>query len=68
MSSRSMAIISAALDRVLELAENRGGCPAAVTSDVHLASAPDIPTFVERGLPALSFSEWGGIKRAVARA
>ena len=33
----------------------------AVTSDVRLASAPDIPTFAEMGLPALSFSEWGGL-------
>jgi tripartite-type tricarboxylate transporter receptor subunit TctC len=30
----------------------------AVTSDTRLALAPDIPTFVENGLPALSFSLW----------
>jgi tripartite-type tricarboxylate transporter receptor subunit TctC len=32
----------------------------AVTSDARLALAPDIPTFAEMGLPALSFSGWGG--------
>jgi tripartite-type tricarboxylate transporter receptor subunit TctC len=32
----------------------------AVTSDARLAHAPDIPTFAEMGLPALSFSGWGG--------
>jgi tripartite-type tricarboxylate transporter receptor subunit TctC len=31
-----------------------------VTSDARLASAPDIPTFSERGLPALSYSAWEG--------
>jgi len=30
----------------------------AVTSDTRWAQAPDIPTFVEMGLPALSFSGW----------
>jgi tripartite-type tricarboxylate transporter receptor subunit TctC len=30
----------------------------AMTSDTHLAAAPDIPTFAEMGLPALSYSEW----------
>jgi tripartite-type tricarboxylate transporter receptor subunit TctC len=30
----------------------------AVTSTVRLALAPDIPTFTEMGLPALSFSAW----------
>jgi tripartite-type tricarboxylate transporter receptor subunit TctC len=30
----------------------------AVTSDTRLALAPDIPTFGEIGLPALSFSTW----------
>jgi tripartite-type tricarboxylate transporter receptor subunit TctC len=30
----------------------------AVTSDTRLALAPDIPTFAERGLPSLSFSNW----------
>jgi tripartite-type tricarboxylate transporter receptor subunit TctC len=33
----------------------------AVTSDTRLALAPDIPTFVEMGLPALSFSAWFGL-------
>jgi tripartite-type tricarboxylate transporter receptor subunit TctC len=32
-----------------------------VTSDARLALAPDIPTFVEMGLPALSFSGWYGL-------
>src|SRR5262249_503727 len=30
----------------------------AVTSDTRLALAPDMPTFGEMGLPALSFSVW----------
>jgi tripartite-type tricarboxylate transporter receptor subunit TctC len=33
----------------------------AVTSDRRLASAPDIPTFAERGLPAVSYSAWDGL-------
>ena len=33
----------------------------AVTSDTRLASAPDIPTFSELGLPALSYSSWLGL-------
>jgi len=33
----------------------------AVTSDKRLALAPDIPTFAEIGLPALSYSSWYGI-------
>jgi tripartite-type tricarboxylate transporter receptor subunit TctC len=33
----------------------------AVTSDTRLAAAADIPTFGEIGLPALSFSAWGGL-------
>jgi len=32
----------------------------AVSSDVRLASAPDIPTFREMGLPALSYTTWAG--------
>jgi tripartite-type tricarboxylate transporter receptor subunit TctC len=32
----------------------------AVTSDARLALAPDIPTFAEMGLPALSVSGWNG--------
>jgi tripartite-type tricarboxylate transporter receptor subunit TctC len=33
----------------------------AVTSDTRLALAPDIPTFAEMGLPALSYSSWVGL-------
>ena len=33
----------------------------AVTSDTRLASAPDIPTFTEMGMPALSYSAWYGL-------
>jgi tripartite-type tricarboxylate transporter receptor subunit TctC len=33
----------------------------AVTSDTRLAIAPDIPTFAELGLPALSISGWSGL-------
>jgi tripartite-type tricarboxylate transporter receptor subunit TctC len=33
----------------------------AVTSDARLAAAPDIPTFAERGLPAVSYSAWDGL-------
>jgi tripartite-type tricarboxylate transporter receptor subunit TctC len=33
----------------------------AVTSDARMAVAPDIPTFGEMGLPALSFSQWVGL-------
>jgi tripartite-type tricarboxylate transporter receptor subunit TctC len=33
----------------------------AVTSDSRLASAPDIPTFAEMGLPTLSYSQWFGL-------
>ena len=33
----------------------------AVTSETRLALAPDIPTFAEMGLPALSFSSWYGL-------
>jgi tripartite-type tricarboxylate transporter receptor subunit TctC len=33
----------------------------AVTSDMRLAVAPDIPTFAELGLPSLSFSNWYGL-------
>jgi tripartite-type tricarboxylate transporter receptor subunit TctC len=32
----------------------------AVTSDTRLALAPDIPTVSEMGLPALTYSTWGG--------
>ena len=33
----------------------------AVTSETRLALAPDIPTFGEMGLPALSYSAWFGL-------
>jgi tripartite-type tricarboxylate transporter receptor subunit TctC len=33
----------------------------AVTGDARLAMAPEIPTFAEMGLPALSFSPWAGL-------
>jgi len=33
----------------------------AVTSDTRLTIAPDIPTFAELGLPALSISGWSGL-------
>jgi tripartite-type tricarboxylate transporter receptor subunit TctC len=33
----------------------------AVTSDARLALAPEIPTFAEMGLPALSYSGWLGL-------
>jgi len=33
----------------------------AVSSDMRMAIAPDIPTFAEMGLPALSFSDWFGL-------
>ena len=33
----------------------------AVTSDARMALAPDIPTFGEMGLPALSYSDWVGL-------
>jgi tripartite-type tricarboxylate transporter receptor subunit TctC len=33
----------------------------AVTSETRLALAPDIPTFAEMGLPALSYSAWSGL-------
>jgi tripartite-type tricarboxylate transporter receptor subunit TctC len=33
----------------------------AVTSDTRIAAAPDIPTFREMGLSALSYTEWWGL-------
>jgi tripartite-type tricarboxylate transporter receptor subunit TctC len=33
----------------------------AVASDTRTASAPDIPTFAEMGLPTVSYSEWYGL-------
>jgi tripartite-type tricarboxylate transporter receptor subunit TctC len=42
----------------LALAQAGGAKAFAVTSDARLAPAPDIPTFAEDGLTALSFSPW----------
>jgi tripartite-type tricarboxylate transporter receptor subunit TctC len=39
----------------------------AVTSDTRLAVAPDIPTFAEMGLPAVSYTPGGGFSRPGAR-
>jgi tripartite-type tricarboxylate transporter receptor subunit TctC len=33
----------------------------AATSEARLAVAPDIPTFAEMGLPALSYAQWCGL-------
>src|SRR5262249_9584801 len=33
----------------------------AVTSDTSLPQAPELPTFAEMGLPALSYSSWYGL-------
>jgi tripartite-type tricarboxylate transporter receptor subunit TctC len=33
----------------------------AVTSDIRLAAAPDVPTFSEMGLPLLTYSVWSGL-------
>jgi tripartite-type tricarboxylate transporter receptor subunit TctC len=38
-----------------------------VTSDRRIAAAPDIPTFREMGLPALSYREWWGLFAPKAR-
>jgi tripartite-type tricarboxylate transporter receptor subunit TctC len=45
-----------------ELPQMRAGSikAYAVTSDTRLAQAPDIPTFAEMGLPAVSWSGWYG--------
>ena len=42
----------------LALVQSGGAKALAVTSDMRLAPCPDIPTFFENGLPALSFSPW----------
>jgi tripartite-type tricarboxylate transporter receptor subunit TctC len=42
----------------LALAQAGGAKVFAVTSNARLAPSPDIPTFAEDGLPALSFSPW----------
>ena len=33
----------------------------AVTSDTRIAAAPDVPTFIEMSLPALSYSDWAAL-------
>jgi tripartite-type tricarboxylate transporter receptor subunit TctC len=50
------------LDVPIQLPHVRGGSikAFAVTSDTRLAAAPEIPTFAEMGLPALSYSAWYG--------
>jgi tripartite-type tricarboxylate transporter receptor subunit TctC len=45
----------------LPLARARTIKAFAVTADTRMALAPDIPTFVEMGLPALSYSEWSAL-------
>jgi tripartite-type tricarboxylate transporter receptor subunit TctC len=45
----------------LRLARGAGVKAYAVTSDTRLAAAPDIPTFAEMGLPALSYFAWYGL-------
>jgi tripartite-type tricarboxylate transporter receptor subunit TctC len=54
--------IDLVLDTPVQLPLVRGGSikAYAVTSDMRLATASDIPTFAEMGLPALSFSTWWG--------
>jgi tripartite-type tricarboxylate transporter receptor subunit TctC len=42
----------------LSLAQAGGAKALAVTSDMRLSLYPDLPTFVENGLPALSASFW----------
>jgi tripartite-type tricarboxylate transporter receptor subunit TctC len=54
--------IDLVLETPLQLPLVRGGSirAYAVTTDTRLATASDIPTFAEMGLPALSFSSWYG--------
>jgi tripartite-type tricarboxylate transporter receptor subunit TctC len=51
------------LDGPVQLPLVRGGSMRAfaVASDTRLAVAPDIPTFAEMGLPAVSYSAWNGL-------
>ncbi len=42
----------------LALVQSGGVKAFAVSSDARLPACPDIPTFAESGLPALSFSPW----------
>jgi tripartite-type tricarboxylate transporter receptor subunit TctC len=55
--------IDLSFSTVLDLAQARAGSikAYAVTSETRLASAPDIPTVGEMGLPALSYSAWSGL-------
>ena len=50
------------IDVPVQLSHVRGGSikAYAVTGERRLAAAPDIPTFAEMGLPALSYSAWYG--------
>jgi tripartite-type tricarboxylate transporter receptor subunit TctC len=50
----------------LELARAGSVKAYAVTSEKRIATAPDIPTFQEMGLPALSYSEWWALFDAAA--
>jgi tripartite-type tricarboxylate transporter receptor subunit TctC len=45
----------------LALVQAGGAKAFAVSSDARLAPYPDVPTFAESGLPALSFSPWFGL-------
>jgi tripartite-type tricarboxylate transporter receptor subunit TctC len=51
------------LDTLVQLPLVRAGTikAYALTSEMRLALAPDLPTFAEMGLPTLSFSAWGGL-------
>jgi tripartite-type tricarboxylate transporter receptor subunit TctC len=55
--------IDLSFDGLLQLPLVRAGSikAYAVTSDTRLTLAPDIPTFAEMGLPAVSFSPWVGL-------
>jgi tripartite-type tricarboxylate transporter receptor subunit TctC len=54
--------IDLSFDSPVSLPQVRAGSlkAYAVTSDKRLVLAPDIPTFAEMGLPALSYSNWAG--------
>jgi hypothetical protein len=61
--------IDLSFDSPVSLPQVRAGSlkAYAVTSDARLVLAPDIPTFAEMGLPALSYSNWAGFSRPRAR-
>jgi tripartite-type tricarboxylate transporter receptor subunit TctC len=50
-------------DGSFQLAQARAGSikAYAVTSEKHLALAPEIPTFADMGLPTVSYSQWFGL-------